>query len=218
METTIKLQPDLVIADIMMPELNGIDLCKKLKADIKTRHIPVIIHSVKNYCVTLPQVLEAGADDFIMKPFDYKMLSLKINNILESRKHLLINTYKEKLIQPSIIEIPSEQEELLKDIFRVVEKNMSDSDFNVEKLCQLMAMSRMNLHRKLHAITGKAASEFIREVRMKRAGQLLASGSKRISEVMYETGISSNYHFNKYFKEMYGVSPKEYIRMQSQEQ
>lgn len=211
-ETAVKAKPDIIILDIMMPGMTGIALSKKLKSDIRTLHIPVIIHSIKNSGAILQEALEAGADDIVPKPFDYHLLSIKINNIICSRKSLLKSTYKEQLTQPAVISIPSEEEELLKTILTLVEENMSDPGFGVEKLARLVAMSRMNLHRKLHTFTGKTASELIREIRIKRAGQLLNTGSMRISEVMYEIGISSNYHFNKYFKEMYGMTAKEYIK------
>ncbi|MES2732277.1 MAG: two-component regulator propeller domain-containing protein [Bacteroidota bacterium] len=210
LELAGKHQPDIIITDLMMPHLDGIAFCRKIKADVRTSHIPVLIHSVKNTGLTLQEAMQAGADDFIAKPFDYSMLAIKMHNILASRQQLLMGVYKDKLMSPSYVSVPSLEEELLKKILRITEQNMADPEFNVESLCHHLGMSRMHLHRKLHAIVGKTASEFIREVRMKRSGQLLGSGSKRISEVMYEVGIASNTHFNKYFREMYGVSPKEY--------
>ncbi|WP_256011718.1 hybrid sensor histidine kinase/response regulator transcription factor [Desertivirga xinjiangensis] len=205
-----KYQPDLILTDLMMPFSDGIDVCRKVKSHAKTSHIPVIVHSVKNSSETIKAALEAGADDFIPKPYDYSMLALKINNILKSQNQLMVSMYKDEIIKPTEVEVPSLDKELLKKIVNIVEQNLSDPNFSVEKLCDRIGMSRMNLHRKLHAIVGKTASEFIREVRIKRAAQLLSSGSMRISEVMFEVGISSNSHFNKYFKEMYSVSPKEY--------
>ncbi|MES2733802.1 MAG: two-component regulator propeller domain-containing protein [Bacteroidota bacterium] len=213
-----KHQPDIIITDLMMPQLDGIGFCQQIKAGSRTRHIPVLVHSVKNTGITLQQVLQAGADDFIAKPFDYAMLVLKINNILSCRKQLLNGIYKDQLISPAPIEVPSYDVELLKRILKETENQMADPEFSVEKLCHQLGMSRMHLHRKLHALVGKTTSEFIREVRLKRAAQLLASGSKRISEVMQEVGFISNTHFTRYFKEMYGVSPKDYRESQPTEQ
>jgi signal transduction histidine kinase/ligand-binding sensor domain-containing protein/DNA-binding response OmpR family regulator len=208
-----KYLPDIIITDLMMPTLDGMDVCRKIKSHAKTGHIPVIVHSVKNSSQTIKDALLAGADDFIAKPYDYAMLTLKVNNVLKSTNQLMLNIHKKDIINPAEITIPSLDKELLKKIVAVVEKNISDPNFSVEILCEEIGMSRMNLHRKLHTIIGKTASEFIREIRIKRAGQLLASGSKRISEVMDEVGISSNSHFNKYFKEMHGHSPKQHAKM-----
>lgn len=212
LDCAMKYQPDIIVTDLMMPLLDGMEVCRKIKSNVKTSHIPVIIHSVKNTTQSIKDALMAGADDFITKPFDYSMLTLKVNNILKSKNQLMLNIHKNDMISPAEVAIPSLDKELLKKIVCIVEKNIADANFSVEKLCDDIGMSRMNLHRRLHAIIGKTASEFIREVRIKRAGQLLATGSKRISEVMFEVGISSNSHFNRYFKEMYGKSPKEYIK------
>jgi len=140
------------------------------------------------------------------------MLTLKVNNILKSTSQLMLSIHKKDIINPAELTIPSLDKELLKKIVSAVENSIADPDFGVERLCDEIGMSRMSLHRKLHAIIGKTASEFIREIRIKRAGQLLASGSKRVSEVMDEVGISSNTHFNKYFREMHGQSPKEFSK------
>ncbi|WP_293312502.1 hybrid sensor histidine kinase/response regulator transcription factor [Pedobacter sp. UBA5917] len=211
-EIAQKHLPDIVITDLMMPSLDGTDVCRRLKSNAKTGHIPVIVHSINNTSLSVKNALLAGADDFIAKPYDYAMLTLKVNNILKSKNQLVMNIHKQELASPAEVSIPSPDKELLIKIVVYVEENMADNNLSVEKMCDHIGMSRMNLHRRLHAIVGKTASEFIREIRMKRAGQLLASGSKRISEVMFEIGISSNAHFNRYFKEMYGISPKEYIK------
>lgn len=211
-EIAQKLLPDIIITDLMMPSLDGTDVCRRIKSSARTSHIPVIVHSINNTSQSVKNALLAGADDFIAKPYDYAMLTLKVNNILKSKNQLVLNIHKQDLSSPSEVNIPSLDKELLSKIVSYVEQNMADNNLSVEKICEHIGMSRMNLHRRLHAIVGKTASEFIREIRIKRAGQLLASGSKRISEVMFEIGISSNAHFNKYFKEMYGMSPKEYIK------
>jgi len=214
-EIAQKHLPDIVITDLMMPSLDGTDVCRRLKSNAKTSHIPVIVHSINNTSQSVKNALLAGADDFISKPYDYAMLTLKVNNILKSKNQLVLNVHKQDLSTPGEVNIPSLDKELLSKIVAYVEENMADNNLSVEKMCDHIGMSRMNLHRRLHAIMGKTTSEFIREIRMKRAGQLLSSGSKRISEVMFEIGISSNAHFNRYFKEMYGISPKEFIKKTS---
>ncbi|MBO9154735.1 two-component regulator propeller domain-containing protein [Chitinophaga sp. GCM10012297] len=210
LEYAIKYQPDVILTDLMMPRMDGISLCRQLKSHAGTSHIPVIVHSVRNGNEALQQALEAGADDFIGKPCDYRLLLLKIHNILQSDQRLMANLYKQNIATPAEMEIPDADAELLKQVIGIIEKNISDPGFSVEALSQQVTMSRMHLHRRLHDIIGKTASELIRQIRMKRAAQLLAKGSMRISEVMAEVGISNYNLFNKYFKDMYGQAPKNY--------
>lgn len=191
--------------------MDGKSFLKLIKNDAKTAHIPVIMHTVKYDRETIKQLMDSGADDFIPKPTNYGDLKRKVRNILTTRKKLIENLHNHQIIDPHYGDLPSANEDFLLKIIKYIEQNISNPDFSVEKLSSEMAMSRMNLHRKLDAAIGKTASELIREIRMKKAGRLLASGSYRISEVMFEVGISSNHYFNKYFKEMYGVTAKEYI-------
>lgn len=207
-----KSPPQLIISDLVMSEINGCDFLLKIKGDVRTNHIPVIIHSVQNDKETIKRVMEAGADDFISKFVNYDDLKTKINNVIFTRKRLIETLYKDGITAPMYKEIPAADDELLKKIVQFIEKNIANPDFSVEKLSKELGMSRMSLHRKLDAIIGKTASQLIREIRMKVAGKLLSSGSYRISEAMYEVGILNNYYFNKYFKEMYGITPKEYIQ------
>lgn len=193
--------------------MNGKDFISEIKKDAKTNHIPVIIHSVKYEPKTIRELLQAGADDFIPKPTNYKDFEKKIKNILQTRKKLIEAIHKKDITTPKDTIIPVADEEFLYKVFKYIETNISNPDLSVEKISDKMAMSRMNLHRKLEATIGKTASELIREIKMKIAGKLLASGSYRISETMFEVGMSNNHSFNKYFKEMYDMSPKEYITM-----
>lgn len=209
-----KQQPHLIISDLMLPDMDGHSFLKLIKHDIKTAHIPVIMHTVKYDRDTIKQLMESGADDFIPKPTNYGDLKRKVGNILATRKKLIENLHNQHHIDPHFADMPSANEDFLAKMIKCVEQNLTNPDFSVEKLSSEMAMSRMNLHRKLDSMLGKTASELIREIRMKKAGQLLASGHYRISEVMFEVGISSNHYFNKYFKEMYGISAKEFIAKQ----
>lgn len=202
--------PDIILTDLMMPKVDGIELCRQLKNHAKTSHIPIIIHSVKTTGEAQKLALEAGADDFIGKPCDYRLLMLKINNILQSAQQLMANFYKEDMITPPAVEVPDIDAALLKQVISIIEKNIADPGFTVEALSREVAMSRMHLHRRLHDVIGKTASELIRQIKMKRAAQLLESGSLRISEVMAEVGISNYNLFNKYFKDVYGQAPKHY--------
>jgi DNA-binding response OmpR family regulator len=206
-----EIQPDLVITDIMMPVMNGIEFCKALKSDLYTRHVPVFIHSVKSDELTFKEALDAGAEDFIGKPFNYSMLMKKINNFFKTREQLVIRTQAKKSLKPQEITIPSSNEELIKRVSVIVEKNLSNPGFGVDSLSKQLGFSRMQLHRRIVNITGKQISVLIRDIRLQRAAQLLKTGEKRISEVMWETGFNNHTRFNKYFKEKYDMNVKKYI-------
>lgn len=207
-----KNAPQLILSDLIMPDMDGYALLKKLKGDVATHHIPVMIHSVQSDHDTVQKVMKAGADDFIQKPIDYENLRIKMRNILTTRRRLAERISRQQITEPTRPEINSIDEELLKKIVGYIEKNIASTDLSVEKLSKEMGMSRMNLHRKLDTLIGKTASLLIREIRIKIASQLLASGSYRITEAMYEVGIQNHHYFNKYFKDMHGISPKEYIQ------
>jgi signal transduction histidine kinase/ligand-binding sensor domain-containing protein/DNA-binding response OmpR family regulator len=204
--------PDLILTDLMMPGMDGTTLCRKLKENPKTRHIPVIIHSVSNNGTSRQKAFEAGACDFIEKPCNYALLLLKMKNTIESTQQMAANLYQEALINPPTPKAPDADQELLKKVVAIIEQNIAEPGFSVEALSREAAMSRMHLHRRIHEITGKTSSELIREIRIKRAAKLLENGSMRISEVMEETGFSNHHLFNKYFKEYYGKSPREYAK------
>jgi len=210
LECAKKFVPDIILTDLMMPVMDGIELCQELKGNAKTSHIPILIHSVKSTGEAVKMALEAGANDFVPKPCDYRLLRLKINNILQSGQHLIDNHYKEEITTLPEVQVPDVDAALLKQVIGVIEKNIGDPAFSVEILSREVAMSRMHLHRRLNDIIGKTASELIREIKMKRAAQLLETGSMRIAEVMMEIGISNYNLFNKYFKDVYGVTPKNY--------
>lgn len=209
-KTAVSEQPDLIITDIMMPVMNGIEFCKALKADVHTRHIPVFVHSVKSDEVTLKEAMDAGAEDFIAKPYDYFMLIKKIRNFFKTREQLVARAQAEVILTPTEPEVPSSDDELIRKVSRIIEQNLSNSEFSVENLADQVGMSRMQLHRRIIAITGLQTSTLIRDIRLQRAAQLLKTGEKRISEVMWETGFNNHSRFNKYFKMKYGVGVKEY--------
>lgn len=207
-----KEQPDLIITDIMMPLMDGIEFCKTLKTDIHTRHIPIFIHSVKSDEIVLKEAMDAGAEDFIAKPYNYATLIKKIRNFFQTREQLVTRAQAEVMLKPSEIELPSSDDELTLKISRIIEQNLSNPEFGVEALAEQVGLSRMQLHRRVIAITGSQTSTLIRDIRLQRAAQLLKSGEKRISEVMWETGFNNHSRFNKYFKLKFGVAVKDYIR------
>lgn len=207
-----KHQPDLIISDIMMPLMDGIELSKALKADIHTRHIPIFLHSIKSDEITLKEAMEAGAEDLIYKPYNYLVLIKKIRNFFRTREHLVSRTQAEVILEPTGVNIPSSDEELMLRVSKIIEENLSNPEFGVEILAENLNMSRMQLHRRIVMTTGLQTSALIRDFRLQRAAQLLKSGEKRISEVMWETGFNNHSRFNKYFKKKYGLNVKDYMK------
>lgn len=201
--------PDLVISDVMMPVMDGIELCRRIKADKRTAYIPVILLTARQAVEATVKGLEIGADDYVTKPFNMMVLVLRIRKLIEQSRyrhatHAVIDP------TPSDIVITSLDEKLIEKAIKYVEDNISRSNFSVEKLSRGLGMSRVHLYKKLLQITGKTPIEFIRVIRLKRAAQLLRESQLHVSEVAYEVGFNSPRYFSRYFKEEFGMLPSEY--------
>jgi len=202
--------PDIIISDWMMPQMNGIELCEKLKNDIKTCHIPVILLTAKGGLQSKTEGIETGVDDYIQKPFSMAYLLVRMKNLWQQRERLKSVYQKQTSLEPSEITVTSLDEKFLADLMQLLEKDMDNPELNVKGLSEKMGMSHTNLYRKIKALTGQTATEFVRTIRLKRAAQLLKAGQLNVSEVMYMVGFSHRSYFTQSFKAMYGVSPKEY--------
>lgn len=206
--------PDVIISDVMMPVMDGITLCKKLKSDVKTSHIPVILLTARTSLIFKVEGLETGADDYVTKPFSPKLLELKVRNLVHMRERMRkVFTDKEVLdVEPKRITLTSADELFMQKAMESVEQNMSNPAYSVEELGRAVAMSRMQLYRKLKALTDLSANEFIRTMRLKRAAQLLEQKQLNIAEVTYEVGFTDLPYFRECFKKMFGVTPSEYTK------
>lgn len=202
--------PDLILSDVMMPGMNGIELCHALKTDIRTSHIPVILLTAKSGEESKLEGLTAGADDYITKPFNLNILKVKIKNILETRRRSQDEFRQQVRIEPSKITVTSLDEKLIRKALVFTEQNLSNPDYSVEELSRELGMSRVHLYKKLTSITGKSPIEFIRTVRLKRAAQLLQESQLTVSEIAYEVGFNNPKYFRKYFKDEFGVLPSQY--------
>ena len=205
-----ELQPDLVISDVMMPGMDGNELCRLIKGDKRTAHIPVILLTARQAVESKVKGLETGADDYVTKPFNMTVLVLRIRKLIElSRYHRSAQT---STIDPapSEILITSLDEKLIEKAVKYVEENISRSDLSVEELSRELGMSRVHLYKKLLQITGKTPIEFIRVIRLKRAAQLLRESQLHVSEIAYEVGFNNPKYFSRYFKEEFGVLPSAY--------
>ncbi len=203
--------PDVIISDVMMPNINGIELCNNLKNNELTSHIPIILLTAKSGDFNEISGLQSGADDYITKPFNPKTLQIKINNIVESRKALQERYKKDVIFKPKDIAITSSDEVFLNKIKKVLDKHLNSPDFNPELFSNEMELSRMQLHRKLMAFTGLNTSAFIRSQRLIQAIQILKTSNHTVNEVAYMVGFNTPSYFMKCFKEVYGKTPSEYI-------
>ncbi len=213
--------PDFIVTDIMMPRMDGIELLQKLKTDKITSHIPVVMLTAKTTIESKLEGLSYGADDYITKPFSVPYFQARISNLIQQRKQLQ-EIFRESLIPQSANEVHSQEyfpqpalitsqdEILMAKVMKVIEENMENFDFTVEELGQNMMMSRSVFFKKVKALTGLAPVEFIRDIKMKRAAQILSSGQYMVKEVAYLIGISDTKYFAKCFKAKYGMTPLEY--------
>ncbi len=208
----------IVVSDVMMPIINGIELCEKIKTNINWSHIPVILLTARTADEYQIEGLEIGADDYITKPFNFKFLKLRIRKFIEwtERTH---NIFSQKLdVAPAEITITSLDEKLIEKAINIVEEHISDSEFSVETLGSAVGLSRGHLYKKLMALTGKGPAEFIRTIRLKRGRQLLEKSQLQISEIAYEVGFNSPKRFSKYFREEFGASPSEYLHLYKEQE
>lgn len=213
-----KLKPDVVISDLMMPVMDGIRFTRRMKANPRTNFIPIIVHSVREDRQSIREALAAGAQEYVIKPFEAENLICRIRNLLNSREHFARKLKTETIVEPTAVELPSDDEQLLRRLSAVVETNMQNPLFDIEYLANELHMSRMQLYRRMQRIAGgRTVSEIIRDMRIKRAAQLLASGGMRVSEVMAEVGMNNQYRFTKYFQETFGMTPREYIQVHAEQ-
>lgn len=209
-----KLKPDVVICDLMMPVMDGVEFTRRMKSNPRTNFIPIIIHSVKEDQKSIREALTAGAQEYIIKPFEAENLNFRISNLLSSREHFARKLRSETITNPTPVELPSDDEQLLQRMSSIIEANIQNPLFDIEYLAKELHMSRMQLYRRMQRIAGgRTVSEIIRDIRIKRAAQLLASGGMRVNEVMIEVGMNNQYRFTKYFQEAYGMTPKEYSQV-----
>lgn len=214
-EKAKKIIPDLVLSDVVMPETDGIDMCKDLKNDRKTSHIPVILLTARASEENILQGLESGADDYITKPFNSTLLKARIKNLIDLRRLFHLTLDREMTLQPLKIAVSDVDREFIEDLKKTIEKNMSNPDFNVEDLGKRLYMSRATLYRKIHALSGQSPTQFIRAYRLKRAAQLLTDKSKNVTDIAFSVGFSSTAYFTKCFKEKFHQLPSLYQLSQS---
>ncbi|MFY0715275.1 response regulator [Seonamhaeicola sp. NFXS20] len=206
------LYPDIVISDIMMPEMDGVELCNKIKNDIRTSHTPVILLTALDTVKDRLTGIHSGADVYMPKPFNDDILIAQINNLLNSRKTLRNLFSSHQKVWEEDIEVLDLDKKFLHKAISIVEENLSNSEFTVENLAEKLHLSRTHLHRKLTSLTDQSATEFIRSIRLKHAVNLMKEGNYLVNEIGYAVGFNSHNYFTKSFKKQYGKSPTEFIK------
>ena len=212
LEKAGEIIPDLIVSDVMMPGIDGYELSRKLKKDVLTSHIPIILLTARAAEEDMLEGLGTGADDYITKPFNTRILFARIKNLIDLRRQLQENLKREMTFQPVKSTISPVDREFLGDLHAVIEKNIGDTDFNVEQLARKMYMSRATIYRKIIGLTGETPTDYIRTYRLKRGAELLKSNFGSVLEVALEVGFSSSAYFTKCFKDMFHQVPTEYTR------
>ncbi|MFA9388298.1 MAG: two-component regulator propeller domain-containing protein [Prolixibacteraceae bacterium] len=204
------LHPDLIITDVMMPEMDGIEMCKSIKANFNTSHIPVIMLTAKSNMADQIEGVESGAEAYILKPFNSEYLRVVANNFIKQRE-LVIRKYRDKQVGDTFdTKITNKDDQFLKEIFGIIEQHFTDSEFNVEQLISISVYSRTVLYNKVKGLLGVSPVDLIRQVRLKHAARLISEGGNKISEAAYASGFNDPKYFRKCFKAMFGVNPTEY--------
>ncbi len=209
--TALKTIPNIIISDVLMPDMDGFEFCRRIRKDERTSHIPILLLTALGSREHEIEGLSLGADDYITKPFDLVILQTKVENILSVRQSLKQKYSGEMFLQPRNIVLSSPDERFLQKAIQVVENNIADPDLDIDRFATEIGVSRMQLYRKLHAITEMTVKEFIRDIRLKRAAQLLIQKKMNISEVAYAVGFKDLSHFRKSFKQEFSMSASEYM-------
>lgn len=215
----LKNKPDLIISDVMMPEMDGTTLCTKLKANINTNDVPIILLTAKSREEDQLEGLQTGADAYILKPFNMEILRRTIINLLTMRRTLK-NKFTGKESQEEKVEqrkIQTPDDALMQRVMEVINENISDSDLSVDMIAQKVGISRVHLHRKMKELTNQTPHSFIRNIRLQQAAKLLKDGKQSITDVMYICGFSNSASFSTMFKNLYGCSPREYMQNATKE-
>ncbi len=215
LEKLKQLMPDIILSDVMMPGMDGIAFIDKVKNDISTSHIPVVLMSARSAVEHQITGLNYGADYYLSKPFKNELLLAAINNILEQRKKLFEKLSGDKKVvslAPGEIFVTSKDEVFLKNVLRIIDENMADPDFDIEMVSHLVNMGRANFYKKFKSLTQVAPVEFVRDMRLQRAKQYFDAGSGNVAEIAYTVGFSSPKYFSTCFRARYNISPSDYLR------
>ena len=202
--------PDLVISDVMMPVMDGMELCTQLKSTIETSHIPVILLTAKTMVENWVEGLDSGADDYVAKPFNLRILLARIDNLIRSRQRLRRLFGKQAAPVAEVATNNPLDQKFLKEVYAVLEKNFADAEFNQDQLAGELCISRSLLYKKIKSLTDRSVTDFVNFYKVEKATQLLATNALTVAEVAYRTGFSDPKYFSRVFKKAYGYPPSEF--------
>ena len=212
LDALLKGRYDLVVSDVIMPEMDGVSLLKNIKSNPQVSHIPVILLTSKAEVSDRLEGFRGGADAFLSKPFNMEELHVLIDKLIDNVRRLRgkFSGALEQKDRREDIDVVGYNDQLMERIMKAVNENLSDSDFNVEKLASDVGISRAQLHRKMKEITGVSTSEFIRNIRLEQAARLIKEDKINLTQIAYTVGFTNQSHFSTIFKRQYGMSPSEY--------
>jgi YesN/AraC family two-component response regulator len=205
-------QPDLIVCDVMMPGLNGIELCSTIKQDQQLSHIPMILLTASSSSENKIKGLESGADDYISKPFDKDVLVARIANLLQNRSNLQSYFYNTITLKSVNVTISDEYKHFLEKCIEIVEQHITDENFNIKTLASEIGMSHSNLYRKIKSLSGYTVNSFIRYIRLRKAAELLIQSDMNVNEVAIETGFNSIKYFRDQFFKLFGANPSDFLK------
>ena len=208
-EKANKYMPDIIITDVMMPIMDGFELCERVKSDIKTSHIPILMVTAKGMQIDKVKGIDSGADVYLNKPFNMKVLKSHLNQLIISRQVLFDKYFNSVSTTINSNQTTSIDKEFMNNVLNYINENINDEKLNVENLAGELLLSRSKLYRKIKALTGDTANEFIRKVRLEKAKQIIETTEYTISEVCYKVGFSSPSYFTKCFKDYFEFLPTE---------
>jgi signal transduction histidine kinase/DNA-binding response OmpR family regulator len=203
--------PDIVISDVMMKTMSGVELCKKIKANPSLAHIPVILLTASSNEAIQLSGIEEGAEDYITKPFDKDLIIARVKNILKARTHLHEYYYNAVTLKPNV-NIAGEHKVFIENCIKIVEAHLDNPDFNIQTFCREIGMSHPSLYKKVKAVSGQTVNVFIRHLRLRRAAELLINSNKTITEVTYITGFNDIKYFREQFQKLFEINPSEYVK------
>ena len=201
---------DIVICDIMMPVMDGLEFCKIIKEDLRFSHIPVILLTAKSNLESKIEGISSGADEYIEKPYSINYLRARIDNLLENRKKMQEAFKKSPEIAFKNLTHSKADEDLLKKLIEIINENLDNPELNIDKIANEMAVSRSTLYRKIKNVSELSPNDFIQLIRLKRSAELIKERKYQISEIAYMTGFSSPNYFSKIFFNQFGVNPKDF--------
>lgn len=210
----VNLLPNLIITDLMMPKINGIELICRLKKDMNTSHIPIIMVTAKTGTDDIKEGYAAGADEYITKPFDASILKIRVDNLIQSREKLKDLYSKNFSLESLGVDVTSVDEKFMQKLYATLQQNIANSDLNLDAFCKELGLSKSNLYRKIKQITGYSPNEFIRNFRLETAAKMLKETDMTITEVYCAVGYNSLAYFSNCFKTLYGVPPTEFKNRQ----